>query len=87
MPSGWKMRADKASPNVFPSITSTNRPSTSVDTPYSQRVPGENRSDRSDSAVTNSWLLLARSPILASKDDKKSQIQGEVGPRPSRTER
>src|SRR5260370_26209303 len=42
MPSGLKTRALKASPSVLPSITSTSRPNTSTDTPYSQRAPGEN---------------------------------------------
>ena len=65
-----KARGDKpmkeGPKNELPSITSTSRPNTSVDTPYSQRVPGENFSAKVESLATNSSLLMARLPILAS---------------------
>jgi hypothetical protein len=38
--SGRKIRSSKNRPSVMPDTTSTTRPSTSVDRPYSKAVPG-----------------------------------------------
>src|SRR3981189_941410 len=65
-PAGLNTRALKDSPSVLPSITSASLPCTSTDTPYSQRAPGWNFKGIAESLETNSALVLALSPILAS---------------------
>ena len=63
IPSGRKMRSSKKGPSVLPETTSTSRPSTSVDPPYSQRVPGWYSSGRRPSFATSSALVSSGFPL------------------------
>ena len=63
MPSGPQMRSDRNAPSVWPEITSTNRPSTSVERLYSQRVPGW-CSSGSSASVADLVLIGLRSRAI-----------------------